>query len=231
MRAGRVTRPDPARIVSAMSDFSYSRAGRLASEFIVIVIGVLVALVLESWWSDREERRYEAELREDMVAEFRENLAVLDSDLDENAAASAVVNRYAGITDAGLEMLPDSAFALWSSGGFAWAGFDPAMGNVQALVQSGNLGAIRDRELRLMLSRWAGLLDEKVRYNAQAVDFQVSIMLPSAFRMGADLSWGTVERRELRSQLLQFQGLMQAVIRNQANLRDTAADILNYLES
>ena len=57
------------------------RAGRLVIEFSVIVLGVFVALAAESWWSDREERTFERELREDMVAEFAGNRAILEADL------------------------------------------------------------------------------------------------------------------------------------------------------
>ena len=205
------------------------RFRRLAAEFVVIVIGVLVALVAESWWSERDERLYEAELREDMVAEFRTNLAILEADLAENGGVFARINEWVEQSDEALQSLPDAAFADWASGDLNWAGFDPMMGNVQALVRSGNLGAIDDRDLRLRLSTWSGLLDEKTRFTTNAVQFQSLIFLPSAARLGADEVWTAPERRELRAILRTLRDRMRIVIANQRRLRTAAEDLLDYL--
>lgn len=203
---------------------------RLAIEFIVIVTGVLVALVAEEWWSARDERIYEKELREDMVEEFRTNLAILQTDLNANYAVLTSVNRFADLSDEELLALPDSAFAGWASGDLDWNGFDPMMGNVQALVQSGNLGAIADRELRLRLSTWSGLLEEKTRFTGNAVTFQSLVFLPSAARLGADQVWTADERRELRSILRTLRDRIQSTIGNQERLSAAATDLTDYLQ-
>jgi len=206
-----------------------ARLGRLAGEFTVIVVGVLVALVAESWWSERDERRYEAELRADMLEEFRTNLEIVIADLEENAVVAAVLTRFADMGDAELLAQPDSAFAFFASGDLTWAGFDPMMGSAQALVQSGNLGALADRELRLRLSNWSGLLDEKTRFTSNAVAFQSQVFLPAAAGFGADLAWTPAERRELRSQLRILRDRQQLVIRNQLGLQASAEALVEYL--
>ena len=38
------------------------------------VIGVFIALAAESWWSEREDRLRESDIREDIVAEFAANI-------------------------------------------------------------------------------------------------------------------------------------------------------------
>jgi hypothetical protein len=103
-------------------------------------------------------------------------------------------------------------------------------GNVQALVRSGNLGAIEDRDLRLRLSTWSGLLDEKTRFTGNAVSFQSLVFLPSAARFGADEIWTAAERRELRSILRTLRARMQLVMANQERLREAAHELIDYLE-
>jgi hypothetical protein len=46
------------------------RTKQLSREFVVVVVGVFIALAAESWWSEREDRRFEREIREDMLVEF-----------------------------------------------------------------------------------------------------------------------------------------------------------------
>ncbi|MEM8984695.1 MAG: hypothetical protein AAGC71_16915 [Pseudomonadota bacterium] len=209
---------------------SFIQLRRLVIEFTVIVTGVLVALIAEAWWSEREDRTFEKELREDMVEEFQTNLTILEADLKQNYSVIARLNRFADLSDDELLALPESALATWASGDLDWAGFDPMRGSAAALVRSGNIGAIADRDLRLRLSTWSGLLDEKSRFTGNAVTFQSLVFNPSAARLGADEIWTADERRELRSNLRWFKNLMQAAIENQERLSTAAKEMTDYLQ-
>ena len=169
------------------------RVRRVFGEFIVIVLGVLVALATESWWSEREDRRFERELLEDILAEFETNLRILESDLATNDTSHARVSFLAELSDAELLALSSEELTNRFRGYPNWAGFDPEMGIVQALVESGNVGVVSDRSLRLHLSKWAGLLEEKRRFNLQAVDFQNQAVVPAVARASADLVWTEAE--------------------------------------
>jgi len=199
-------------------------------EFIVIVLGVFIALAAESWWSDREQRQFERELMEDMVAEFEANLEILDSDIAINVEARKRLGSLQGVTDEALFAMPDAALSEQLGPYMTWAGFDPEMGNVQALVESGNLGAISDRKLRLRLARWTGLLEKRRRVNLQAVDFQHRSVVPAIARARADGQWSDSERREVRDLLDQLLEMHSFVLMNQRQLRDSAADILSFLD-
>lgn len=195
---------------------------RLLAEFAVIVVGVLVALVLESWWSGREDRVFERELRADMASEFRENLAVLQADLKENEGAAQTLRQFVSLSDEALDQLPDTAFAIWGVGTYAWDVFDPVVGSARAVVSSGNLGVISDRELRALLSRWSSLMEEKQRFSTNATRYYVDTLSPRAFALGADRLWTTEERREIRAYIVRLQRLQALEIRNQEDLRDAA---------
>lgn len=191
---------------------------------------MLVALVVGDWWSERDERLYEAELREDMVEEFRDNLSILESDLRTNRAVYASLNQFVELGEQEILALPDAAYYPWSAGDLRWAGFDPMMGSAQALVQSGNLGVIADRKLRLLLSNWSGLLEEKTRYTEAAVTYQSLVFLPVAARFNADREWSPAERREIHAILVAVRNRMQNAIRNQESLSKVARDLLDYLQ-
>jgi len=203
---------------------------RGTAEFALIVFGVFVALAAESWWSERQDRRFERELRDDMVAEFETNIRILEADLAANDSSQARLSFFDEITDAELQSMPDEDLTT-RFGGFAnWSGFDPEMGIVQALVESGNVGAVEDRELRLLLSRWAGLLEEKRRFNLQAVDFQSHDVVPVLARVTGDRVWTDVERREVQTLYQVLSTLQRTVIGNQQRLHSTALEIRSYLE-
>lgn len=205
------------------------RTKQLFQEFIVVVVGVFVAVAAESWWSEREDRQFEREIREDMLVEFESNILILDADIAFNDDARELIGALSGLSDEALFAIPDAALSTqFGSGNLVSAGFDPELGSVQALVKSGNLGAVDDRELRLRLSRWDGLLEQCRRKNVQAVNLEKSIM-PLIVQAGSDLNWSEVERRELRALLDNALGFFDIRVICQRELRDAAQDILAFL--
>lgn len=204
------------------------RSTELLQEF--IVIGVFVALAAESWWSEREDRRIEREIREDMVAEFEANIRILEADLAENERARPRMAILEGLSDEALMALTDEQMTGMFYPSIDWAGFDPEMGTVQALVESGNLAVVSDREMRLGLARWTGLLENNRRFNLQAVQFQQREVVPSFARAAADGRWSASERRELQIGLSQFVRLFDTTADNQRQLLATAQDILVFLQ-
>jgi hypothetical protein len=206
------------------------RSTELLQEFIVIVIGVFVALAAESWWSEREDRRIEREIREDMVAEFEANIRILKADLAENEGARPRTAILEGLSNEALMALTDEQMTGIAYPSINWAGFDPAMGTVQALVESGNLAVVSDRKVRLVLARWTGLLENNRRFNLQAIQVQQREVTPSFARAAADGRWSTGERRELQIQLNQFMSLFDTTVNNQRQLLATAQEILVILQ-
>jgi len=206
------------------------RSRRLFGDFVVVLLGVFLALAAESWWSERADRQFERELREDMLAEFDANLRILESDIAVNDTSQVRFSFLPSLTEEELAAVGDEELTQRLSGYLDWAGFDPEMGIVQALVESGNLGAVDDRPLRLLLSRWAGLLEEKRRFNLQTVDFQNMIVTPAVARAAADLRWTEAERREVRDLFESLSLLQEGVTMNQRRLRDTALEVQQYLE-
>jgi hypothetical protein len=202
---------------------------RLISDFAVIVIGVFVAVAAESWWSERENRSYERELREDMVAEFASNVQILESDISQNSEARKHIGFLAGLSNEDLEALSDNRLSEHLIPTLNWAGFDPEMGSAQALVESGSVGAIGDRDLRLLMASWAGLLEANRRFNLQAVSFQDNVLRLEIARAGADELWSSQERQRLQILFSTMALLHVIVVNNQRRMLDTAKQIHDYL--
>lgn len=202
---------------------------RVVGEFVVVVLGVFIAVAAESWWSERNERRYERELRVDMIAEFEANLRILEADLAVNDTAHARVVAFSQLGVDELASMSSEDVTATIGRWLDWAGFDPEMGSARALVESGGTGAIADGELRLLLARWAGLLEEKRRFNGQAVEFQMHNVTPMISRAASDQEWTAPERREAQDLLAGFATLQSSVMENQGRLHAAARDILDYL--
>ncbi len=203
---------------------------KLSVDFGVIVIGVFVALAAESWWSEREQRQYERDIRDDMIVEFEANVRILDSDIAANETARARLAALIESPGVSLFALDDAALLDELHAVSGWEGFDPEMGSAQAFVESGNVATINDRELRQLMARWAGLLEMRRRFNLQAVEFGLFVTTPVFSKASADGEFSANERRELHALLLQDGQLRATVVENQMALRETAQQILSYLE-
>jgi hypothetical protein len=133
---------------------------RLAIEFGVIVVGVLTALLLESWVEYEGDRDLEAQYLEQIQLDLRQN--------QETLAGAVDIERHH------LELLKKAESAMYQSGGApstdsirAWLGqrrvglwyySDPRLvdGTMTALVETGHLALLRDPALRSAILGYLG---------------------------------------------------------------------------
>ena len=64
-----------------MSSEKMFRFKSSVGEFSLIVVGVLVALLAESRWSERQYRQVEQQILVDAAIEFRQNIEILVADI------------------------------------------------------------------------------------------------------------------------------------------------------
>ena len=198
--------------------------GRLLLEFTIVVAGVLAALAGEAWWSGRQARAYEAELRGDFVEEFRRNAAILAQDIEFNEGDLVALRSLAELDGEGFGELLLAATAATG------AGFDPAMGSARSLIESGDLAVITERSLRLRLAEWGSLLDEHQRFNQNYVEFFMGQLLPRLAIIGADKTFSQSERTEARILLRNAISLLEGVLDSQLRLLASAEGMLAALE-
>ena len=134
------------------------RAGRLAGEFGVIVVGVLVALLAESWWDQRGERTREMEMLERIYEE-----------LPGDSARLAVWGQWLELVEPSLEVarevlsggdpLPAPPALALSYAAATQVSVERAVGTWDDLVASGGLADITDADLRQALVGFYGEFD------------------------------------------------------------------------
>jgi hypothetical protein len=204
---------------------------KLAAEFSVIVAGVLVALFAESWWSERDSRKIEEELVIDMADEFEVNVTILKTDLAYNEELDGYIDDISAMSSEDLAALTDDeASDLYEPFEWLFYSFDPAMGISRALVQSGDLAAVKSRSLRLALANWSALLEEKTRYSKNAHEVLAELAGVVAVAQ-SDGQWSQSERQEVKYRLQYMQNHVGLVIENQNKLRILAVEIVDLLES
>ncbi len=157
--------------------------GRFIAEFVVIVVGVLVALGVDAVWSDREEREIEALYLEQILGDLRVTEAALDTAVTEyrtalegSLAVVAAVNRVPPVWG-------DSTTALLLGSGSVPV-FTAVMGTIDGLIEGGDLALLRSPVVRTALLRYRGAVE-----NLEAVSAVQSPLLLRAFeRIGASVS-------------------------------------------
>ena len=207
----------------------WERARGLSLEFLIVVVGVFIALAAETWWSEREDRLLEREIRDDIAVEFAGNIRILKADIQTNTRMADHFARLATMTDDGLVALSDDWWNQHIQSFPEWAGFDPEIGIVEAVINSGTLSDISDPDFRLRLSRWAGLSREDQRKTSIATAFQMTSLMPTIASMAADGEWSVEDRRQARSLYDTLATLHTLVLSSQLALLDEARQIHSLL--
>lgn len=127
----------------------FGRIGKLVQEFVIIVVGVSVALGADSLRAAHEDRLREAEFLEQLRADLKENQARLAAAiLDEETLGAAAVTAMNAMKS-GVVISPDSARAwLVERRGLYYSDPRMLMGTFSGLVDSGDLRLIRDPVVR-----------------------------------------------------------------------------------
>jgi len=128
-----------------------------ATEFFVIVVGVLVALWIDAGWQWLRDRSEERRPKADLVQEFRQNLAELEGIQEEDRDRMAQIR---AALDTGIDEIPaDSVLpTLWAT--LYGRTFNPKRGALEAATSAANLHVFRSPELRNALSGWDGYLED-----------------------------------------------------------------------
>lgn len=143
-----------------MTGDSGPRVRTSVREVVILVLGILIAFGLDSWWDGRTES---AQRRADLAAlraDFTSNRDQLADLVERQARISRSSNRLAEIAE-GTGASADSVRGLLGQV-FSSGRFEPVMGAYQALVASGGFSRLRDAELRAALANFAAAQD--VRY-------------------------------------------------------------------
>ena len=144
---------------------------RLAVEAAAIVVSILLAFAIDAWWDEQQERAEERELLHSLHVEFEANRVKAASVISFHDRVIQSVAMLMELRQDEILALPAKAVEeIVSSLGSPRTG-EAVRGSVDALISSGKLGILRDRELREALTTFVNIVDDSVEdsnYMAQA---------------------------------------------------------------
>lgn len=156
----------------------------------VIVSGVLLALAAEAAWAERGERVREREILSDLLDEFRANELRLLADIETNVRSQAAAEVWVAAVLDGATISADSLGSLFSTAHLG-ARFDPVTGVLRSVIDGGELGIIRDDELRATLAGWLDRAEETRLTDQQVTDMRAALApVLLALEPGGQLSPG-----------------------------------------
>lgn len=181
------------------------RLATLLSEFVVILVGVLAALWVDSMWQYRTDRAREDEYLEQLMTDSRENLERLATSIDLERRHMDVAATLATALETTGRPLADSVRAWLEQRDGSWWYSDPRLldGTITALVETGDLTLIRDSQLRSAVlgyqSQLRADMAEFRRFVQLGLEAQQRLDLRGALRVTPAMS--PSETREVRRTL------------------------------
>jgi len=128
-----------------------SRVIRMGAEFLVIVVGVLVALAVDEWSNSVQERELEREYLQSLSRDLAEDSAAYAGALAPNVEEALAALREIVSVARGFEAMPIDTVAfvrlMWESR-FSVTQFEERRTTFEELLATGNLSLIRSAELR-----------------------------------------------------------------------------------
>jgi hypothetical protein len=145
------------------------RTGWFAAQFLVVVSGVLVALMLQSWHENRRDAARELAYLRQLGAELRATEALMDRGDSVTAEAdyanARLVRAYRERTP------PRDSVLIWLVQIGRWFETAPVTGTAEALVVSGDLGLIRSDSLRAAIASYVARNRNYVDLMTRTIEF------------------------------------------------------------
>lgn len=161
---------------------------RIGAEGAAIVISILLAFSIDAWWDTHRDRNEEQEILLSLEAEFSAYVEYFESRvLFSDLRLRRLRYLLDGSIDNGAPIPPDTLDLAFLSIMLAET-FDPGRSARDALISSGRLELVSDRELRERLAAWEHEVDE-LRDNQLAVrTYVLEILVPFLAGRGLPLS-------------------------------------------
>jgi hypothetical protein len=141
--------------------FSKPVAARALGELVVIVVGILLALGMDQWWSDRVDARtqhaYLTALHEDVATTINH----LDGLIREFSALRDAASELSKQPPEGTTLSNAQLIELMGAGLFEIESFENGLSTHRDLKSTGRLGLITNAEIRRSLARVDQTLEEK----------------------------------------------------------------------
>jgi hypothetical protein len=152
-------------------------------EFVVIVVGILVALAGDAWFDGRMEHREERESLVALREEFSASLQSMEASREVHRAYADAIERLLQWTGPNPRLpAADSVSALLERGLGTYASYNDRRGVLDGIIASGELRLIESDSLRAMLAGWPATVEDITEDEDLAIQFRNNTLLPYVYR-------------------------------------------------
>jgi hypothetical protein len=132
----------------------------LVVEGLVIVASILLAFGIDAWWGERQAGLDEKESIAQLATDFRANAARLETIRNVHEAALDAAYEFLARAGVGGQSQSSATTAeLVYISLRAWT-YDPVLGGINSLIQSGSLGLLRKDSLRVAVAGWPDIVED-----------------------------------------------------------------------
>ena len=207
----------------------------------LIVGGVLIALAVDSWWENRQERHEERAYLEQLLADLRETESRLETSI---AGDGRTLDWVSWVTDRAFNgpLPPPDSLDLPTG----YTQFRPLTGTSMALVQSGDIQLLRNDSIRFRLIAYTALINatetllrhtETLIWNSTERVIHGRLRHARSSNVRGDVAWGTIDVAaalsdpELVSALEVQKAASQNRIRNLQRLQQPTTELIQLLST
>ncbi|WP_181363985.1 DUF6090 family protein [Algibacter marinivivus] len=123
-------------------------------EIILVIIGILIALSINNWNTNRKLKSEEQNLLKDLRVEVKNNIDVLSTAINEHEKSYAVAQEFKSLfkdRDA-FNSMPESSFVdMYYKMNMNWT-YDPNKGILKSMISSGQINNLSNKELKYLLA-------------------------------------------------------------------------------
>lgn len=124
-------------------------------EIVLVVIGILIALSINNWNEHRKNYLIEKELLRGLIMDFSETKYRLNKTINLQNTAFYYGKRLLLLYETNrLLEKKDSIAAFVGFGALSWWRAEPVTGTYDAIISTGNIGLLRNKELRRYLAEF-----------------------------------------------------------------------------
>ena len=156
---------------------------RVFGEGAVIVVSILLAFALDAAWEERSRQREEIELLGDLLEEFRENLQLIERELQNHTTYAERADLLLKVADGEPVPDDDTLERLLYNAFIGRTTYNPVSGTLDSYLSSGDPELVSNPELRRALAGWPRVVDDSAEDELRLTQFMDTQMKPFlAFR-------------------------------------------------
>ena len=173
---------------------------RFAAEGLVIVVSILLALAVDTYWSARQDRAVERTELLGIQQQLMETKTELERAVAKDSLLLEASDRLVGI----LEDAPDGTVSVVDSLLLAQGEttmFVAPLSRIESLLASGHVVLIEDPDLRAMITGWPGVAAEVTEVAVRRRDFYEAEFLThlrDRYNLNDFVGWGSEARGSFR---------------------------------